>query len=240
MSATARDFYGFTNTVSYARMVLATSIREPLPEESVSTLPPRHEAMVLIQHFLNRVFVVIPLFDEASFYASVEAVFRQNYRKAAAFDVWCVRMVLAISCALHSKKRWDRRYREGIAHLKAALCEAEQVLHPGSIQSIQAMILLVLYSMLDPRHLDSWNLIGMTSRIMVDLGLHQDPPRYPPISKAKLELRRRIFWCVYTLDRYIAHQPIFSFFYLKYSTTDSHLDLHQLCKHEHSHFPTML
>ena len=201
VSATARDFYGFTNTVSYARLVMATSIRESLPEEPIPPLPPRREAMILIQHFLNHVFVVLPFFDEASFYASVDAVFHQKYRKATAFDAWCVRMVLAISSALHSKKRWDRRYRESISHLKGALSEAEQVLHPGSIQSIQAMILLVLYSMLDPRHLDSWNLIGMTARIMVDLGIHQDPPRYPPTSRAKLELRRRVFWCVYTLDR---------------------------------------
>ena len=201
VSATARDFYGFTNTVSYARLVVATSVREPLPERPASTLPARNEAMILVDYFLEHVYVLLPLFDKVTFQFSVEAVFTLGYRVATAFDIWCVRMVLAISSALHSKERGDREYTEAVGHLIGALAQAEQVLHPGSIQSIQAMILLILYSMLDPRHLDSWNLVGMTSRIMVDLGIHQDPPKYPPMPKAKLELRRRVFWCLYTLDR---------------------------------------
>ena len=201
MSATARDFHGFTDTVSYARLVMSTSIREPLPGGSISRIPPTQEAMVLVQHFLDHVFVVLPIFDEAAFYTSVDAVLHQNYRRATAFDVWCIRMVLAISSLLHSKKRWDSEYSKGVSHLRGALEQAEQVLHPGSVQSIQAMLLLVLYSMLDPRHLDNWNLVGMTSRIMVDLGIHQDPSKFSPIPRAKLELRRRVFWCLYTLDR---------------------------------------
>ena len=201
VSATARDFHSFSNTVSYAQLVMATSIREPLPGGSVSQIPPQKEAIDLVQHFIDHVLVVLPFFDEAAFYASVDAVLHQNHRRATAFDVWCVRMVLAISSALHSKKRWDQGYTKGVSHLRGALEQAEQVLHPGSIQSIQAMLLLVLYSMIDPRHLDNWNLVGMTSRIMVDLGIHQDPSRFSPIPKAKLELRRRVFWCLYTLDR---------------------------------------
>lgn len=180
---------------------MATSIREPLPGGSILRIPPRQEAMALVQHFIDHVFVVLPIFDEAAFYASVNAVLHQTHRRPTAFDVWCVRMVLAISNALHSKTRWDQEYSNGVSHLRGALEQAEQVLHPGSMQSIQAMLLLVLYSMLDPRHLDNWNLVGMTSRIMVDLGIHQDPSKFSPIPKAKLELRRRVFWCLYTLDR---------------------------------------
>jgi hypothetical protein len=36
---------------------------------------------------------------------------------------------------------------------------------------------------------------------MVDLGLHQDPPKGTAMPKGKLELRRRVYYCVYALDR---------------------------------------
>lgn len=100
-----------------------------------------------------------------------------------------------------SEQRGDRLYLEAIGHIVAALEHSEEVLHPGAISSIQALVLLAEFAMLDPHHFDSWGLIGAASRAMVDLGLHQDPPKGTLMSKAKLELRRRVYHCVYALDR---------------------------------------
>lgn len=55
--------------------------------------------------------------------------------------------------------------------------------------------------MQDPHHLDSWYLVGAAARMMVDLGLHQDPPRSVKMKDAQLDLRRRIFHSVYSVDR---------------------------------------
>jgi hypothetical protein len=38
---------------------------------------------------------------------------------------------------------------------------------------------------------------------MIDLGIHQDPSRNVIVSKGKLEIRRRVYWCVYAIDRYV-------------------------------------
>ena len=35
----------------------------------------------------------------------------------------------------------------------------------------------------------------------VDLGLHQDPPKSVKMKDSQLDLRRRIFYSVYSLDR---------------------------------------
>jgi hypothetical protein len=72
---------------------------------------------------------------------------------------------------------------------------------PGYVSQIQALVLLVQYSMLDPAHFDSWQLIGFACRAVVDLGFHQDPPKEQQTDKKTLELRRRIFYCVYSIDR---------------------------------------
>jgi hypothetical protein len=201
VNATARDFYGFTSAISYARLILSASSKEGLPAGMNKALPPKYSATPLVQHYLNNFFVLLPVFDEASFYASVDAVYHADPEMATAFDHMTVRMVLAISCLSLSEQRGDTHYSDAVGHVTAALEYAEDVLHPGFINSIQVLVLLVEYSMLDPHHFDSWTLIGAASRAMVDLGIHQDPSKSAGVSKAKLELRRRVYWCVYSLDR---------------------------------------
>ena len=147
------------------------------------------------------------------FYASVDNVYSKDSRKADPLDHWMVRMVLAVASGSISEQRGDQHYMEGIGHVCAALEHAEQVLHPGNLSGVQALILLTEYAMLDPHHFDSWSLIGAASRAMTDLGLHQDPPKGTPMAKSKLELRRRVFHCIHVLDRStsLVHTRAFSF-----------------------------
>ena len=201
VSATARDFTsGFTPTVSYAQLILAACNKDPLPEVINQPLPPRHEAIQIIQHYYDNFFALYPIFQESSFFGSLDAIYSQRGAVASDFDIFTVRMVLGISHAGKLEQRGDHHYMAAVGHVSAALKHAEQVIRPGSIQSIQAMILLHEYSMIDPHHFDSWSLIGAASRAMVDIGLHQDPPRGTSMSRSKLELRRRVFWCVYGFD----------------------------------------
>jgi hypothetical protein len=164
-------------------------------------LPPRYAAQPLIQHFLNTVYLILPVIEETNFYASIDAVYSPDPLKAHVRDHWVVRLILAITSAMKSRQRGDTYYMDGVGHVCAALDLAEQVLHPGSVWSIQALLLLVIYAMVDPAHFDSWTLIGAASRMMIDLGMHQDPSKSVNMLKSKLELRRRVFWCVYALDR---------------------------------------
>ncbi|KAF2484314.1 fungal-specific transcription factor domain-containing protein [Neohortaea acidophila] len=201
VNATARDFYGFTTAMSYARLVLSACTKDPLPKARGQSLPNRQAAVELIQHYLDNIFSLLPMFDESSFYGSVENIYAQDVSKTSALDHWMVRMVLAIAHASKSTERGDWNYLESIGHVCAALEFAEYVLHPGNISGVQALLLLTQYATLDPHHFDSWSLIGAVSRAMADLGLHQDPPKGAPMSRSKLELRRKVFHCIYALDR---------------------------------------
>ena len=201
VSATARDFsQGFNATASYAQLILSACNKDPLPPSINQPLPPRHEATRTIQHYYDNFLALYPLLAEASFYTSLDAVYSRP-AIASPFDVFVVRMVLGIAHAGMLEQRGDANYLAAVGHVAAALKLSEQVLRPGSIQSVQAMLLLHEYAMIDPHHFDSWSLIGAASRAMVDIGLHQDPPKGTNISRSKLELRRRVFWCVYAFDR---------------------------------------
>lgn len=187
--------------MSYARLLQSASTKEPLPANLTKALPKRHAVNPLIQHYLNNIFALLPLFEEATLYASVDAVYQQNGENATPWDRWTVFMVMAIACLSQSSQRGDTLYCDAVGYVNAALENAEQVLHPGYVSSIQALVLWTIYATMDPHHFDSWTLIGAASRAMVDLGIHQDPSKNVAISKTKLELRRRVYWCVYSLDR---------------------------------------
>ncbi|KAF2750165.1 hypothetical protein M011DRAFT_397108, partial [Sporormia fimetaria CBS 119925] len=201
LNATSRDFYGFTSAMSYARLILSASSKNPLPPAAVKPLPPKFAATPIIQHYLTNIYTLLPFFDEAAFYRSLDAVYHLDSTIASAQDHWNVRMVLAVSSLAQSEHRADSMYQDAVGHVSAALQYKEVVLRPGRISGIQALLFLVQYAMMDPHHFDSWTLIGAASRLLVDLGIHQDPSRSTPISKAKLEVRRRVYWCVYALDR---------------------------------------
>lgn len=187
--------------MSYARLMLAACTAHPLPQSFVP-LPPRHEVNPLIDWYFNTVFVLLPIFDETSFYTSVTAVYNADDRRPASpFDFWILRIVLAIASISRSEHRGDNSYVEAVGHMNAALKHAEDVLHPGSVESIQALLVLFQYATCDPHHLDAWTIIGAASRAMVDLGMHQDPPKPSAMPRARTELRRRVYYCVYALDR---------------------------------------
>ncbi len=187
--------------MSYARLVLTSAAVEDMPEFSTNALPPRYLATPLIQRYLDKVFLLVPCLSETALFASVSAVYLDAGRRATPFDHWTVRMVLAIALLSQSRQRGDVKYQEAIRHVAAALEKVEGVLHPGSLFGVQGLLLLVQIAMLDPHHFDSWFLIGMASRAMVDLGLHQDPPDH--LHTKDLDFRRRIYYCVYSLDRYV-------------------------------------
>jgi Fungal specific transcription factor domain/Fungal Zn(2)-Cys(6) binuclear cluster domain len=204
LNATSRDFHGFTPTMSFARLLRAASQTGDLPQTGTRALPGRHTIAPLVQHYLDNIFVLVPFFSETDFMASFSAVYADAGRCAKAFDHWMVWMVLAIVASNSSREKEDENHRLAQEHVSAALVYAEDVLHPGSIAGIQAILFLVQYSMLDPDSFSCWHLIGFASRVMVDLGLHNEPAAEVPISKDEIEIRRRVFHCVYTLERNIS------------------------------------
>jgi len=159
--------------------------------------------MALVQFYLDNVFPLFPVFSEIALFNALDAVYQENGRPVTDFEHWLLYMVLAIGASGQSRSYKDIFYADGVTWLSRALLYADKVLMPGYISQIQALVLLVQYSMVDPAHFDSWQLIGFACRAVVDLGFHQDPPKEQQTDKKTLEMRRKIFYCVYSLDRQV-------------------------------------
>jgi hypothetical protein len=213
VNATSRDFRGFAEVMSFARLLLCVSTTKQLPKTGPSPLPPRYTAMPLIQKYLDNIFVILPFFSETEFMTSMSSVYQESGHQATPFDHYCFRMILAIAAAANSKIKGDESNQVAHQHVSAALEYAEVVLHPGSMAGLQAILFLLQYSLLDPEHFESWYLAGMAARVMVDLGLHQELPPELKTSKKLLDIRRRLFYCAYAMDRKLstALERTFSF-----------------------------
>ncbi|KAL2865517.1 transcription factor domain-containing protein [Aspergillus lucknowensis] len=201
VSATSRDFQGITSNTSFANLLLSVALGEQLPRLSPRPLPSRSEITPLAQHYFDNLFTQLPFFLEASFWASVDSVYQNGAHFARPFDNWILRMVLATAYASMSNASHDANHQKALSLVSEALPYAEDVLIPGTLVGIQAIMLLAQYSLFDPAHFRIWYLVGMASRVLVDLGLHQDYHADTVPSIEQQDLGRRVFHCLYSLDR---------------------------------------
>ena len=191
-----------SSNMTFARLVLAAASNDPLPEMENWRLPPRQQALGIIQYYMNNIYSLYPAFSETTLWTVLDQMYgHQDYGIKDA-EYWLVYMVLAVGSTAQSQNKNDIYYANGIGFVSQALQHADRALMPGYTSQIQSLILLTQYSMLDPAHFDSWHLIGFTCRAVIDLGFHQDPPPEQLSDKAVLDMRRKTFYCVYSLDRY--------------------------------------
>ncbi|KAL2189381.1 hypothetical protein L209DRAFT_678714 [Thermothelomyces heterothallicus CBS 203.75] len=214
VNTTTRDFEPSESNMTFARLVLAAATNEPVPEPKSTSLPVESTARALVQFYETSILPLYPAFPATTLHALVSDLYQEHPRQIRSSEYWLFWMVLAISSAAQSRRREDEHYLNGVEFVGRALPHADRALRPGYGTQVQSLLLLTQYSMLDPAHFDSWHPIGFTCRAVVDQGLHQDPPHTQQISPAALDERRRIFYCVYALDRAISmvHARGFSFY----------------------------
>ncbi|KAI1347601.1 fungal-specific transcription factor domain-containing protein [Xylaria sp. FL0043] len=204
VNATTRDFEPSTSNMTFARLVLAAATNDPLPKDNNWQMPQRQTAIALAQYYINNIYCLYPAFSEITLYNALEQVYSNQDRIIKDSDYWLLYMVLAISSCAQSQVKNDQFYIDATYLASRALRHADQALMPGYTTQIQSLILLTQYSTLDPAHFDSWHLIGFTCRAVIDLGFHQDPPPEQMSDRSLLDMRRKTFYCVYSLDRSIS------------------------------------
>ncbi|KAK5990734.1 hypothetical protein PT974_09004 [Cladobotryum mycophilum] len=175
VNATTRDFEPSTINMTFARLVLAATSKDPIPESPQRILPPRQTASAIFQHFMKNIYPLFPCFSETAALSILNDVYQEDDRLIKDSDYWLIFMILAIGSTIQSQKHNDEYYLTGVDFVSQALAYADHALAPGYVTQIQSLLLLSQYAILDPAHFDSWLLIGFTARAIVDLGFHQDP-----------------------------------------------------------------
>lgn len=73
-----------------------------------------------------------------------------------------------------------------------------------SLKGLKVLTLLSLYSLFDPKGISTWSIVGILTRQAITLGLSRTDTSLEALSPHQKELRHRLFWSIYVLDRMLA------------------------------------
>ncbi|KAK2055940.1 fungal-specific transcription factor domain-containing protein [Colletotrichum caudatum] len=90
-----------------------------------------------------------------------------------------------------------RTVEEAMSASQFALCQ------PASVQATQAALAIQLFLVSMLRLNSASRLGGLIVRMAFHLGLHRCPSRYPFFTKDEAHMRRRVFWCIYCIERFL-------------------------------------
>ncbi|KAM0546727.1 hypothetical protein ACHAPJ_010655 [Fusarium lateritium] len=117
--------------------------------------------------------------------------------------IFIVTLILAIG-SLTSKRHEFRKIAALTEALHADAMRHIDFLGESSLTTLQCLLLLIQCALLLPHTANLWYLSGEAMRMAISLGLHQEPDASIAVHSSCVELRRRVFWVTYDLERLIA------------------------------------
>jgi hypothetical protein len=76
------------------------------------------------------------------------------------------------------------------------------IAHRQGLKTIQVIVMFAIYNLRSPKGLGAWTYTGLAMRQCIELGLHRSPPQNVPLLES--EMRKRVFWTCYCLDRQVS------------------------------------
>ncbi|KAA8909718.1 hypothetical protein TRICI_004367 [Trichomonascus ciferrii] len=146
-----------------------------------------------------------PVLHECVFHLQLEKC-RSDPASASAFDLYQVNMVMAIALASISRPHLSTSEIGRVAHdfWKSATKNLNNVLNGRGIHRLQNILLLLQYTLLVPKAGNLWQLSGTAMRFATEMGLYTEPNPTQDFDPLKLDVRRRVFWTCYCIDRTLA------------------------------------
>ncbi|KAF9739172.1 hypothetical protein PMIN06_002285 [Paraphaeosphaeria minitans] len=171
----------------------------PLP------LPGRAQANELSRIYFDTVHPQYPILHEPSFMQGMNYLYdshAQTLENDAPVE-FQVNMVLAIATSILSSR--VRSHVPSESYCLSALQHLERINVQNSFSGLQCILLLLIFTMHSPyMRLNVWYLNYHCIAAVLELGLQRDVTTSSGISLLDQEMRTRVFWTIFTLDRTIA------------------------------------
>lgn len=162
--------------------------------------------------FLDEVAILYPHFDRTQLKKQYQLVVGNDAGPPSSTrdspsdsDKFNAYMAVCIGTLLSPEWARLESYRTKLQNTSLDLFDA--LLEDGdSLVPIACLILLTIYAILSPYGGSAWQLLGLTMKQAIFLGLHRDPEQQMHTaiwSGAEMDTRRRLFWTIYMLDRYV-------------------------------------
>jgi hypothetical protein len=180
----------------------STEVAEPLQPRAT---PSRTEIQMLIGLYMSTTNIMMTFFDPEDMTYEIDTYLRHHGSNVKyltgkeAHQFFRVAMICAIASA--NKARHHSVYdTESMAYYTEGLQCVEEVTSDVSCDSLQALLLLILFTLFQPRKGDLWKLLDFACRLSVELNYHTEPNDEYEDEKSR-KRRRGIFWGLYCIER---------------------------------------
>ncbi|ORY01752.1 fungal-specific transcription factor domain-domain-containing protein [Clohesyomyces aquaticus] len=177
----------------------ASSSFAPSPVASYNTHPAPAQAQRLFSVFFNRLHTRWPILDRSVY----ESVFERQSAHGAmsVIERSTLHLIYAISARFLQLTKQSADV-DPEAHFAAAIEPMDYILEQHNSATVQFLTLLAIYGQRSPYGAGVWSQVRFAITLCVELGMHRKPTPHSPLRNPRdLEIRRRIFWSCYCLDR---------------------------------------
>ncbi|KAJ5654720.1 hypothetical protein N7490_001723 [Penicillium lividum] len=174
----------------------SNDIRPPAPTDT--------EGLKYIRIYMETMHNHMPYLDSGEIYRThKERLHPFEPTRSARWKFSKLFMVYAIGAATSRVTETSQPSITANDLFRTALRLKPSVTELRSLQSIEAMMLLIMYNLRIPDSSNIWYMIGVAMRTAIDLGLHRED-NYLGLKPDEAQSRRCVFWSIYVMDRSIA------------------------------------
>lgn len=176
-----------------------SSILSPPATTALQEYPPPAQAQRLFSVFFDRLHTRWPILDRKVYGQVYEHQYEQD--SLPIIERSSLHLIYAISA------RFMQLTKQGTdvdpeAHFTAAIEPMDFIMEQHNSSTVQFLTLLAIYGQRSPYGAGVWSQVRYAITLCVELGMHRKPTSHSPARDPRdLEIRRRIFWSCYCLDR---------------------------------------
>ncbi|KZL79962.1 fungal specific transcription factor domain-containing protein [Colletotrichum incanum] len=167
-----------------------------------SSLPRDAIARRFVDAYFRNVNRAYPFVNRTKVLRNLESLGESSKRRRDA-DSTLLYLIMAIGCT--TLQRAGQIPNDTASKFDVAYADIiQECLVREDLESIQILVLVALYSLFDPKGISTWSIAGIVSRQAMLLGLSRRSSEDKNLSAMDIELRHRLFWSIYVLDRMMA------------------------------------
>ncbi|KAJ5578659.1 uncharacterized protein N7459_007623 [Penicillium hispanicum] len=162
-------------------------------------LPPKNLADNLLAQYYHCIHSILPVLHWPSFAAEYETVYQAGTLLGVSCE-WAAMLYGVFACGvLHTLE--PRREEEGKQYVRTSCGIIDVWQDNFNLDRARAALLASIFLYEVNSKSASWVWIGSAVRVAQEIGLHIDLGPWPAVEG---EMRKRLWWCLYTWDRLLA------------------------------------
>ena len=170
--------------------------------DDISEFPPRTQALALFSVFFDRLHTRWPILDRKVYYQLFEKQYDQGALPLIQRSI--LHLIYAVSARFLQLMKKPCNV-DPQRHFVAAVEPMDYILEQHNLATVQFLVLLAIHGQRSPYGAGAWSQVRYAITLCIELGLHRKRTDNSPAHNARdLEIRRRVFWACYCLDRTIS------------------------------------